>query len=124
MFLPLKALPGSVLALPLLNSFSNRYWRGKIKKAIARNVPHVLRQRLRGILTIDVSSSASKIKVPVLYLRATRDRLVPFHSAEQILGCIPHLHIVPLEGPHMLLQMRAKESANVIRDFIESTSQS
>lgn len=124
MFLPLKALPGSVLALPLLNGFANRYWRGKLKKAIGRNIPHVLRERLRGIFQIDVSSSASKIKVPALYLRATKDRLVSAQSAEQLSGCIPHLQIVSIEGPHMLLQMSAKESAIAIRNFIESTSQS
>jgi pimeloyl-ACP methyl ester carboxylesterase len=124
MFLPLKALPGSILALPLMNGLANPYWREKLKKAIARTMPHVLRERLRGIFQIDVSASASKIKVPALYLRVANDRLVPAQSAEQLLGCIPHLQIVLVDGPHMLLQMSAKELANAIRDFIESTVQS
>jgi pimeloyl-ACP methyl ester carboxylesterase len=124
MFLPLNALPASILALPLLNGLSNIYWRQKLKKAVARNMPHVLRGRLRAIFKIDVSSSALKVKVPALYLRATRDRLVPAKSAVQLLGCIPHLHIVSLEGPHMLLQMSPIESANAIRRFIEDSNSS
>jgi pimeloyl-ACP methyl ester carboxylesterase len=61
--------------------------------------------------------------VPVLYLRATEDRLVPRRCADTIAAAIPQTHIVDVEPPHFLLQAAPTATAAAVRAFIETLPQ-
>jgi pimeloyl-ACP methyl ester carboxylesterase len=65
--------------------------------------PQVIRQRLRAVAEVDVRPLLARVEVPVLYLRASEDRLVPSPASAE-LAAIPRLRVAEIEGPHFLLQ--------------------
>jgi pimeloyl-ACP methyl ester carboxylesterase len=68
-----------------------------------------------------VRADLSKVVVPMLYIRATRDRLVPRNCLEEIQAVMPRTKVVELDGPHLILQREPKQSAEVVMRFIEET---
>ena len=79
--------------------------------------PAVWRARLRAVLSADVAGRLSNVKVPVLYLRAENDRVVPRSAFEIIAHFLPKVSLVELEGPHFLLQAKPVESAAQVGAF-------
>jgi pimeloyl-ACP methyl ester carboxylesterase len=51
---------------------------------MAQITPATARQRLREIALVDVSEELQQVRVPVLYLRALHDRLVPPVCGQQV----------------------------------------
>jgi len=68
-------------------------------------------------MAVDKTSCLPTIGVPVLYLRASEDRVVFRSAAELISRHVPRLKIVDLEGPHFLLQVKPAEAAAAIKGF-------
>ncbi len=75
--------------------------------ALAETHPRVLADRLRMILHPPAAPAA--IDVPTCYLQAIRDRLVPARCAEAFAALAAELEVIPIDGPHMLLQSRPAE---------------
>lgn len=73
----------------------------------------VLAGRLRSILKVDVRDKAKAIPLPVLSLRGSQDRLVsrPLSLSNS------SWHEEVIDGPHLLLQQRPGECAELIRHF-------
>lgn len=84
--------------------------------------PQVLADRLCQVLSVDVRSLLPSIAVPVLYLRGLGDRLVSSRGSAQFEGVVQSLTVVELNGPHLLLQARPRESAEAIVRFLEGVS--
>lgn len=79
-----------------------------------------LRQRLRSVLAVDVSESLSRVDVPVLCLRATRDVLVPRSAADWMRHVLPTAQTVDVHGPHGLLQVSPGPCARVVWEFVKN----
>ncbi len=90
------------------------------RRTMAKVSPAALRGRLVAVADIDVTAALSRIRVPILYLRATHDRLVPRGAADLICRIAPHARCIDISAPHMLLQCAAHESATVIEEFMRS----
>ena len=75
--------------------------------ALAEVDPRILAGRLRMILQPPAAPVA--IDVPTCYLQAARDRLVPARCAAAFAALAPDLEVIPIDGPHMLLQARPAE---------------
>ncbi|HVG25043.1 MAG TPA: alpha/beta hydrolase [Thermoanaerobaculia bacterium] len=71
--------------------------------------------RLRAIAMLSV---VPRVKCPVLYLRGTKDRLVSRASVERILRVMPEVVVKEIDGPHLLLQVRANEAWAAIGEFV------
>jgi pimeloyl-ACP methyl ester carboxylesterase len=69
------------------------------------------------VAEVDVSPLLPRIDVPVLYLRASADRLVP-RSAADALAAIPRIRFAEIEGPHSLLQANPSAAAACIHAFL------
>lgn len=95
--------------------------RSAVKWALQRVSPDVLKTRLRAVLTIDVTRQLPQIRVPVLYLQAARDRVVPRAAMRRIAGGAPLLQTISIDAPHLLLQTRPREAATIVRQFAEGT---
>lgn len=82
-----------------------------------REVPmNTLVERLCAVSRVDVRERLSKIAVPLAYLRATKDRLVPISVSSEVgRHCAPVLEV---EAPHFLLQVKPNEAALRISEFI------
>jgi pimeloyl-[acyl-carrier protein] methyl ester esterase len=61
----------------------------------------------------------ASVNCPILYLRASSDRLVPRRAGELIRSISPNTRLSEIRGPHMLLQTQPVESARIIRGFCE-----
>jgi pimeloyl-ACP methyl ester carboxylesterase len=98
-------------AAVLLGQSASAAIRDRLSSAVARVKPVVWRTRLKAVLSVDVADQLRKISVPVLYLRAKYDRVVPRSASELIAHHMPRLKMIEIDGPHFLLQTKPAESA-------------
>ncbi|MFZ6720366.1 alpha/beta fold hydrolase [Undibacterium sp. Ji49W] len=116
-FVNVKMAPVVLISHFLLGKFATAEWCNLIRLALATVSSDVLRARMRNVLLADVSSKLSYIKVPVLYFRATQDRLVPLSAYQEIEKTLPSTELYEFDAPHFLLQVKAKEVADVIATY-------
>jgi pimeloyl-[acyl-carrier protein] methyl ester esterase len=121
-FLPVTFAPETVSNQLLLGRFSTAALRKKLVLSLNKVSPSALKTRLKGVLSIDVSKKIANIKVPVLYLRASKDRLVPTSASLLIAELLPNIKIVEFDAPHFLLQTVPVEAAKVIGNFIRESN--
>jgi pimeloyl-ACP methyl ester carboxylesterase len=115
---PVKHIPITLAARMLLGRFASPERCSAFGNTLAQVSPAVLRARMRTVLTIDVTSKLKEVSVPVLYLRASEDRVVPSSVAEDIAKALPHVRIVNIKAPHFLLQALPSEAAQIVREFL------
>lgn len=116
---PLPHPPVSLLSAALMDGFSTRCLRTQLEAAV-RSVPAaVLRSRLAEVMTVDVTRDLSRVQVPLLYLQARYDHLVPTTAADKIKRLQPRMQLNRLPGPHFLLQCVPDACAAVIHAFLE-----
>jgi len=117
-FLPVRWVPVALLTRPTLGRFATPALRSQLRQALRRVSASVIRNRLRALLEVDVSALLARIDVPVLYLRASEDWLIP-RAASDELSAISGLRQVEIEGPHFLLQARPAAAAEHVQAFLE-----
>jgi pimeloyl-ACP methyl ester carboxylesterase len=115
---PVAALPMAVPGFFVLGRLATPLLREELAKSLALVAPAVLRARVRAVLSVNVSSSLSRINVPLLYLRASEDRLVTRASSELIVSLAPHTKVVEFPAPHFLLQVLPSEAAAAVAGFM------
>ncbi|MGW8394805.1 alpha/beta fold hydrolase [Pseudoduganella sp. HUAS MS19] len=107
--LPLKMLPAGWLVPPQM--------RAAFKRTLDQVTTPALRARMRAVLSVDVCARLAACEVPVLYLRAARDRLVPRAAAELIADIQPAGRTVEFDTPHFLLQTAPEQAAREVAAF-------
>lgn len=98
--------PERVIATLMLAPFATPALASQFRAALRRAQPAVLAHRLRQVLTIDELATLHRVTAPVIYLRGTRDRLVPRRAVEQLHRALPAMRIHEIDGPHALLQTK------------------
>jgi pimeloyl-ACP methyl ester carboxylesterase len=91
-----------------------------VQRAIAPIPPDTLAARLQAVLRCDARHALGQVKLPILYLHATRDRLVGAAGLHQILGIKPEIPVERIDGPHLLLQREPRRCAEIITRFVDS----
>jgi pimeloyl-ACP methyl ester carboxylesterase len=86
--------------------------------AVAAVKPAVWAARIKAIGLVDVRKDFEKIAVPVLYLRAKRDRVVGPRMLKELREIRPESETVAIDGPHQILQTRPREAAAAIAAFV------
>jgi pimeloyl-[acyl-carrier protein] methyl ester esterase len=81
---------------------------------------NLLKHRISVLSRIDVSALLPGIEVPILYLRAMRDGVVSESDAQLIQEYLPNVHRVDIDAPHLLLQSRPQQCAELIVEHIQS----
>jgi len=108
--LPFKALPAGWLVA------------GQMRTAFMRAMDQVtapaLRARMRAVLSVDVCDRLAACEVPILYLRAMHDRLVPLAAAELIAHIKQAARIAEFDAPHFLLQTAPEQAAREVAAFV------
>lgn len=107
-------------AKALLGGYSSPELRASVAAAIAAVAPEVLAFRVREVMDIDVSVQLSRCPVPILYLRGTRDMVVPKHNSEEIARLSKNLTVRSIVAPHMVLQTKPEDAAAAIAQFVAS----
>ena len=88
-----------------------------VDAAIRSVRPEVFRQRIRDVLAVDVREAFQQVRAPVLYLQASRDRLVAPEAVRELQALRPDLEVAVLDAPHLLLQRRPVEAAALLDRF-------
>ena len=117
-WLPFDVLPIAGASKLLFGRFETNAQRKMLAHSLAQVKANVLQLRLREVLAVDVSRQLQQITVPILYLRAKHDLLVPVAASEWMHQCAPQMQIVELDAPHCILQVQAKQAAVLVRAFL------
>lgn len=119
---PVRAAPMGLLSRCLLGAEANAPWVERIRQAMDKCSVSVLRKRAREVLLVDVHSQLAEIRMPVLYLQATRDRVVPAAALADMQRVLPEIQVARIDGPHFLLQARPGVCAERIVMFAERSA--
>lgn len=104
----------------LSGSCSVRGWGEELSDALNQIQKKAFISRLRAIDTIDVRTELYNINVPILYLQATRDLLVPPWRGTEINNIAKFGSMHRVKGPHMLLQKSPSSTWTVITDWVRN----
>lgn len=112
--LPVKALPAGLLVDARL--------RQPFNAALRQVTAAALRARMRAVLAVDACDRLAACEVPILYLRAKRDRLVPRAASQLVAQLKPATKLAEFDAPHFLLQTLPVQAAQEVADFVRSVS--
>ena len=115
--MPVSRIPVGALSYFLLGRFSSGALRAALAASLADVASEVMRARMRAVLTVDVSDKLRQIHVPLLYLQAVHDRVMPRAAGELVMRLAPHAQLVKFDAPHFLLQAVPHEAAGVVTNF-------
>ncbi len=92
-------------------------------RAIESVGAETLANRAREALRVDESPRSSAIEVPILYLRAESDRLFDANVHASLARLLPAMETqVIAHAPHLVLQRRPREAAQVITRWMRDAS--
>jgi pimeloyl-[acyl-carrier protein] methyl ester esterase len=93
-----------------------------LKLALRRTVrslnAEVLAKRARATIDCDAREEIRQVKVPLLYLQATEDRLVGSDCLDEIKRLHPETISLSIRAPHLLLQREPRIAASAIIGFL------
>ncbi|OWQ44074.1 hypothetical protein CDL60_26860 [Roseateles noduli] len=118
-WVPLHLLPKAAMSVPLLGGFATATRQEALHRAVSRVAPAVMARRARQVLSFDATAEAGRVAVPILCLRASRDRVVAAGAATEIAARNPRCTIVDIDAPHMLLQCAPAAAAQAIGEVFE-----
>lgn len=90
----------------------------KLRQVLRLVSPAVLSARVRETLNCDVTHQLARIKVPLMYVRATQDWLLSASCVTEIKRTRPDISIALVNGPHLLLQREPRGVAAVVSTFV------
>lgn len=101
----------------LLGRFASTQLRNSLEQALRQLSPQAMAKRTQEVLHVNVRDKLKQIHVPVMYLQATQDQVVPASAAQSLKQDLPSMEIVKIEGPHCLLQVSPAPAALAIQSF-------
>ena len=113
-----KWTPMALMSHVLLGANPDQRLKAALIESLHEASPTVLTARSKAVLTVDASQALRDSSVPILYLRAQRDRVVLKGSLHDILSIRPDVTTVEIDGPHLLLQTRPELCRDVIDTFL------
>lgn len=111
-------LPNFVLQLLLVGRGAAASMLNEVRVAISSVQSEVLSGRLRAVLRCDALAALSQIRVPILYIKATQDRLVPPSCLKEMRQIQPNSEVAIINGPHFILQREPHQAAEVVARFV------
>lgn len=115
--LPARLAPMSLITRFVLGRWDEPRCRRWLLEAIGGVPPAVLKGRVLASLTVDATAALRSLDVPLLYLRASQDRVIGHAPSRAILAARPDAVVVDVEGPHFLLQVATDACAATIAAF-------
>jgi pimeloyl-[acyl-carrier protein] methyl ester esterase len=115
---PAVKIPPALFAPLLYAGHGTPELRRQHAQAMSKVSAATLRARVAAILAADYSALLRRIQVPMMYLLATRDRLVPRSAYLEMQRLRPDIRLEEFDAPHFLLQTRSRASAAAVRAFI------
>jgi pimeloyl-ACP methyl ester carboxylesterase len=121
-FIPARAFAANALTPAVLRHFclngDDTDLRPSVVSVVSTVPPAIMRARLACLASVDVGPLLRRIDTPVLYLRASHDRIVGARLSHALTSQLPNIAITEIDGPHLLLQTRPRECAAAVLEFI------
>jgi len=117
--LPVKSLPRGLRARFAWGSRHAADAPAGADRASAPVARRVLTHRIAALLRVDATAALAQLRVPLLLLQASRDRIVSSAATAAMLAAAPRAEHRVIEGPHLLLQARPAASAAAVRAFVQ-----
>jgi pimeloyl-ACP methyl ester carboxylesterase len=114
---PALRIPPALMAPLLYAGRATPELRGAHAQTMSRVSPLALRARVAAILAVDCKSQLRRIEVPMLYLRAREDRMVPVSAGRAIRELRPDCEFVDIDAPHFMLQTAPDACAAAVLAF-------
>ncbi|MBW8809059.1 MAG: alpha/beta hydrolase [Lysobacter sp.] len=122
--LPVSRVPGWLVAQMMLGRWSDARWRARIRATLNAVQPAVLAHRLDAVRGVDATAALGEIDLPMLYLRATHDRLVGRDSQSVIQQARPQTGCIEIDAPHFVLQAAPVQAASAIQQWCDEAVES
>ena len=120
--LPISSKLTIFIAPFLFGQYSSKMLRRNLQLTLGKVTASTLRKRLRAVFDIEVSMLLERIQIPILYLQAKDDRIVPISALNRICEYAKNLQVVTFRAPHLLLQVIPSKSAETVKTFIDKVS--
>ncbi len=114
---PVNGAPRSILSRFFMGRFASAALAGKLQEASARVDMDVFRYRIGEVCRTDYSAELLQVRVPILYLRASLDRIVPRSASKRVQRLVPSARIVEIDAPHYLLQACPQAGVAAVSQF-------
>ncbi len=114
---PARRLPIAAASSLLLGPQGSPELRTALRLALASVSPEVLLERARAALIVDATAALSQVRLPVLYLRGSKDWLIPHAAGELIASLAPQTETRELFASHFLLQVQPGQAAEAVKLF-------
>jgi pimeloyl-ACP methyl ester carboxylesterase len=124
----MRLLPAPLLARFVLPDFAIRGFlvgrnassalQAAVRSAVSSVTPAVMATRIRFVLACDVRKQLSYVRVPMLYIQAMNDHLVPEACLKEILEIKPKTEVRAVDGPHLILQREPERTAEIVAHFV------
>lgn len=112
--------PVSVAARAALQGYPDAELK-RVFREVSRSVPpQVMAARARECLGVDVRRELQAVEVPILYIGATKDVVVPFWNRKRVEAERPDAQSVVLRSTHQVLQKAPHAAADAIAQFLAS----
>lgn len=95
----------------------------QLEESLAKVPLTTLKARVLAALRRDVSAELASLDVPLLYLTAKHDRLIPRRSGEWIAQTYVNTERECIDAPHFIFQLAAEAAADCIRVFLSRHTQ-
>lgn len=118
-----RLLPAAFLHPLLLGRWSTPRLRQLLKSALASVNADVLAGRAQAALDVDLTSAMPSTGLPLLYLRAMRDRLMPKTAVQSVSICAVDMTIEDVLAPHFIFQTAPEHCAARIAAFYDRAIQ-
>lgn len=112
--LPMRWMPLGLLGRLLMGRWWSAPLQARLSGAMASLTPPALRARLRAVLTVDAAGTLAASQVPLPYLQASADHVVPRRAADALRRIRPDVRLMEIDGPHFLLQAAPAAAADAI----------
>jgi pimeloyl-ACP methyl ester carboxylesterase len=116
--IPFGLAPMRVISALLLGRFATTPLIKALRVTFDEVSTRTFKARLGAVARVDVRLALANVRVPVLYLRATEDRLVSRRCADAIARFATQTRIVEIEAPHTLLQVKPAAAAAAVKAFV------
>ena len=87
------------------------------ENVMSQSTPEVLGFRAKEALRVDVTEDLRRCRLPMLFLKGGRDRLIWGHNARLVERLRPDFRVVTVDTSHCVLQRKPEESLAAIREF-------
>lgn len=116
----LFVLPTSTLAMRRLLAGNDDALIGELRRVVRLVSPRVLAARVASTLSVDARDALARIRHPLLYIQATRDRVVPRRCLRDILAVRDDVSVRRIDSLHTVLQLAPDAAWRVVSEFVRS----